>query len=149
MLFRSTVSGESDSNSPSRSREGHTHRRARRSRQRNRRDFKEGSKSVKFLTFNGHYAQPEKAMQFVTQFDAAFGMEDFYEPSKLRAVNLHLTGAASAWWESLLRDGTASKHWKAFKKAFHKQFMPKPFRDQVIRSWDNLHVKYNQNLHKR
>ena len=49
-----TASKESDSNSPSRS--GRTHRRAGPSRQGNRRDFKEGSMSVKFITFNGHYA---------------------------------------------------------------------------------------------
>ena len=35
-------------------------------------------------------------MQFIRQFDAAFGSESFYESS------LHLIGVASAWWEALL-----------------------------------------------
>ena len=45
-----------------------------------------------------------------------------------------------------MRDGTAAKRWKAFKKAFHKQFLPKPFRDQVVTSWDNLHMEEGESI---
>ena len=83
------------SSSPSRSPERHAHRRTERRRRRGPKEFKEGSKSVKFMTFNGYYAQPENAMQLIRQFDVAFGIEEFYEPSKLRVVSLHLTEAAS------------------------------------------------------
>ena len=79
-------------------------------------------------------------MQFIRQFDATFGNENFYDSSKLRIASLHLDGVASAWWEALLRDGSAPMHWKAFKKAFYKQFLPKPFKDQVVRAWDSLHI---------
>ena len=35
---------------------------------------------------------------------------------------------------------------RPFKKAFHKQFLPKPFRDQVIRSWDSLHMEEGESM---
>ena len=44
-------------------------------------EFKEGGKYERFITFNGRYGQAEKAVQFVRQFDAAFGSENFLESS--------------------------------------------------------------------
>ena len=87
---------------------------------------------MRFITFNGRYGQVEKAVQFVIQFDAAFGSENFLESSKLRMVSVHLTGIASAWWEALTQDGTAPKYWKGFKKASFKQFLPKEFKSHVM-----------------
>ena len=101
---------------------------------------------MKFITFNGNFAQLEKAMQFIRQFNAAFGSENFLESSKLKNVSLHLTGTASAWWEALVRDGTGPKHWKGFKKAFYSQFLPKPFKKHVIRAWDSLHMDENETI---
>ena len=69
-----------------------THRRGKKRKHGSKpREFKKSSKFVMFITFNGHFAQPEKAMQFIRKF-AAFGSENFYESSKLRIISLHLTG---------------------------------------------------------
>ena len=101
-------------------------------------EFKEGSKSVRFITFNGRYRQAEKAVQFVKQFDAAFGIENF--------LSLHLTGITSAWWEAQTQDGTGPKHWKGFKKAFFKQFLPKEFKSHIMNAWDSLHMEARESI---
>ena len=85
-------------------------------------------------------------MQFIRQFDATFGSKNFLESSKLRNVSLHLTGTANAWWEALVHDGTGSKHWKEFKKAFYSQFLPKPFKNHVIQAWDSLHMDEHETI---
>lgn len=41
-------------------------------------EFKEGGKPLRFVTFNGQYGHTEEAMQFNRQFDAAFGTEDYF-----------------------------------------------------------------------
>ena len=52
--------------------------------------FKEGGKNVTFITYDGSYGQTDKLLNFIQQFDAAFGGEDFTESSKLRHVSMYL-----------------------------------------------------------
>ena len=55
-----------------------TKRRPRRSRK-----FKEGGKSITFLTYDGKFGDLDKVLAFIQQFDATFGDENFSESSKL------------------------------------------------------------------
>ena len=64
--------------------------------------FKEGAKSITFLTYNnGTFEALDKVLAFIQQFDAAFGDENFSESSNLRNASMHFTKAARQWWSSL------------------------------------------------
>ena len=56
--------------------------------------FKEGGKSISFLTYDGAYGATDKVLAFVQQFDAAFGDEGFTESSKVRNVSMHFQKVA-------------------------------------------------------
>ena len=56
--------------------------------------FKEGGKSITFLTYNGTFGVLDKVLAFIHQYDADFGNENFFESSKLRNVSMHFTKAA-------------------------------------------------------
>ena len=63
--------------------------------------FKEGAKSITFLTYDGTFGALDKVLAFIQQFDAAFRDENFSESSKLRNVSMHFTKAARQWWSGL------------------------------------------------
>ncbi|MCO5599143.1 hypothetical protein L7F22_053243 [Adiantum nelumboides] len=59
--------------------------------------FKEGGKSISFLTYDGTFGATDKVLAFIQQFDAAFGDEGFTESSKLRHVAMHFQKSARQW----------------------------------------------------
>ena len=71
--------------------------------------FREGSKNVSFVTYDGTYGAIDKVLAFIQQFDAAFGGERFSESSKLRSVAMHLHKAGRQWWSSLKVQDKAPK----------------------------------------
>ncbi|MCO5589477.1 hypothetical protein L7F22_043444 [Adiantum nelumboides] len=60
--------------------------------------FKEGGKSISFLTYDGTFGATDKVLAFIQQFDAAFGDEGFTESSKLRHVAMHFQKSARQWY---------------------------------------------------
>ena len=58
---------------------------------------KEGGKNITFLTYDGAYGQTDKVLNFIQQFDASFGGEDFIESSKLHHVSMYLQKLARKW----------------------------------------------------
>ncbi|MCO5591502.1 hypothetical protein L7F22_045486 [Adiantum nelumboides] len=51
--------------------------------------FKEGGKSISFLTYDGTFGATDKVLAFIQQFDAPFGYGGFTESSRLRHVAMH------------------------------------------------------------
>ena len=70
-------------------------------RSRRYRKFKEGGKSITFLTYDGKFGDLDKVLAFIQQFDAAFGDENFSKSSKLRNASMHFTKATCHWWLGL------------------------------------------------
>ncbi|MCO5554914.1 hypothetical protein L7F22_008452 [Adiantum nelumboides] len=70
-------------------RRGHRRSHATRRRSNKLKKFKEGGKSISFLTYDGAFGATDKVLAFIRQFDVAFGDEGFTESSKLRHVREH------------------------------------------------------------
>ncbi|MCO5549343.1 hypothetical protein L7F22_002812 [Adiantum nelumboides] len=113
-----------------------------------RRKFKEGGKSITFLSFDGTFGNVDKVLGFIQQFDAAFGDENFSESSKLQHVAMHLQKSARQWWASLRSKGEAPKTWKTCRVAIMKQFLSHGASDQVLTAWRSLKLEEGENMQR-
>ncbi|MCO5552042.1 hypothetical protein L7F22_005552 [Adiantum nelumboides] len=100
--------------------------------------FKEGGKSISFLTYDGTFGATDKVLAFIQQFDAAFGDEGFTESSKLRHVAMHFRKSARQWWASLRANGEAPRTWKNLRVSIMKQFLSSDAKDKVLTEWRSL-----------
>ena len=110
--------------------------------------FKEGGKNVTFLTYDGSYGQVDKVLNFVQQFDAAFGGEHFTESSKLRHMSMYLQKSARKWWASLKTKGIQPRSWKRCRLELMKQFLPGNVKDDVLTAWRGLTYEKGDNIQK-
>ena len=108
--------------------------------------FKEGGKNVTFITYDGSYDQIDKLLNFIQQFDAIFGGEDFTESSKLRHVSMYLQKSARKWWASLKTKGIQPCTWKVCRLEMMKQFLTSNVRDDVLTAWRGLKLEKNQTI---
>ena len=148
MRKRSPSSPSSSSSSSSSESSGHYSKESKRRRHRKSypawkkshklKKFKEGGKSISFLTYDGTFGAMDKVLGFIQQFDAAFGDEGFTESSKLRHVAMHFQKSARQWWASLCGNGEAPKTWKALRTSIMKQFLPSDAKDKVLTEWRSL-----------
>ncbi|MCO5594902.1 hypothetical protein L7F22_048937 [Adiantum nelumboides] len=110
--------------------------------------FKEGGKNISFLTYDGTFGATDKVLDFIQQFDAAFGGEGFMESSKLRHVAMHFQKLARQWWASLRANGEAPKTWKALRASIMKQFLASDAKDKVLTEWRSLKLSPYESIHK-
>ncbi|MCO5561183.1 hypothetical protein L7F22_014804 [Adiantum nelumboides] len=110
--------------------------------------FKEGGKSISFLTYDGTSGATNKVLAFIQQFDAAFGYEGFTESSKICHVAEHLQTCARQWWASLRANEEASKTWKALRASIMKQFLSSDVKDKVLTKWRSLKLSPYESIHK-
>ncbi|RYA46877.1 reverse transcriptase domain-containing protein [Enterobacter cloacae complex sp. GF14B] len=110
--------------------------------------FKEGGKSISFLTYDGTFGATDKVLAFIQQFDAAFGDEGFTESSKLRHVAMHFQKSARQWWSSLRANGEAPRTWKALRASIMKQFLATDAKDKVLTEWRSLKLSPYESIHK-
>ena len=110
--------------------------------------FKEGGKNVTFLTYDGSYGQVDKVLNFIQQFDAAFGGENFTESSKLRHMSMYLQKSARKWWASLKTKGIQPRSWKRCRLEIMKQFLPGNVKDDVLTAWRGLTYEKGDNIQK-
>ena len=103
--------------------------------------FKEGGKNVTFLSFDGTYGHTDKVLNFIQQFDAAFGGESFTEESKLRHVAMYLQKSGRQWWASLRTKGKEPKTWKECRVAIMREFLTDDAKDDVLTTWRGLKLK--------
>ena len=110
------------------------------------RKFKEGGKNVSFLTYDGTFAQTDRVLSFIQQFDSAFGGEDFSESSKLRHVAMYLQKSARKWWASLKSVGRQPRTWKACRALMMKQFLTPNVKDEVFTAWRALKLEKGETI---
>ena len=67
--------------------------------------FKEGGKSITFLTYDGTFGAMDKILAFIQQYDMAFEDKDFLESSKLCNMAIRFTRLTCQWWSSLCACG--------------------------------------------
>ena len=100
--------------------------------------FKEGGKSIIFLTYDGTFREINKILDFIQQYDAAYGDEHFSKSSKLCNMAMYFEKLAHQWWSSLHAQGRAPRTWKALQDAIMKQFLPKNPKDKFLNSMAKL-----------
>ncbi|MCO5554859.1 hypothetical protein L7F22_008395 [Adiantum nelumboides] len=110
--------------------------------------FKEGGKSISFLTYDGTFGATDKVLAFIQQFDAVFGDEGFMESSKLRHVAMHFQKSARQWWASLWANGEAPQRWKNLRASIMKQFLSSDAKDKVLTEWQSLKLTPYESIHK-
>ncbi|MCO5607079.1 hypothetical protein L7F22_061271 [Adiantum nelumboides] len=110
--------------------------------------FKEGGKSISFLTYDGTFGATDKVLAFIQQFDAAFGDEGFTESSKLRHVAMHFQKSARQWWASLRANGEAPQTWKNLRASIMKQFLSSDAKDKVLTEWQSLKLTPYESIQK-
>ncbi|MCO5594234.1 hypothetical protein L7F22_048261 [Adiantum nelumboides] len=110
--------------------------------------FKEGGKSISFLTYDGTFGATDKVLAFIQQFDAAFGDEGFTESSKLRHVAMHFQKSARQWWASLRANGEAPRTWKNLRVSIMKQFLSSDAKDKVLTEWRSLKLTPYESIQK-
>ncbi|MCO5587360.1 hypothetical protein L7F22_041309 [Adiantum nelumboides] len=110
--------------------------------------FKEGGKTVSFLTYDGTFGATDKVLALIQQFDAAFGDEGFTKSSKLRHVAMHFQKSARQWWASLRANGEVPKTWKALRASIMKQFLASDAKDKVLTEWRSLKLSPYESIHK-
>ncbi|MCO5556623.1 hypothetical protein L7F22_010174 [Adiantum nelumboides] len=110
--------------------------------------FKEGGKSISFLTYDGTFGATDKVLVFIQQFDAAFGDEGFTESSKLRHVAMHFQKSARQWWASLRANGEAPRTWKNLRASIMKQFLSSDAKDKVLTEWRSLKLTPYESIQK-
>ncbi|MCO5558894.1 hypothetical protein L7F22_012484 [Adiantum nelumboides] len=110
--------------------------------------FKEGGKSISFLTYYGTFCATDKVLAFIQQFDAAFGDEGFTESSKLRHVAMHFQKSARQWWASLRANGEAPQTWKNLRASIMKQFLSSDAKDKVLTEWQSLKLSPYESIQK-
>ncbi|RXY01909.1 hypothetical protein DD576_30265, partial [Klebsiella pneumoniae] len=110
--------------------------------------FKEGGKSISFLTYDGTFGSTDKVLAFIQQFDAAFGDEGFTESSKLHHVAMHFQKSTRQWWSSLQANGEAPLTWKALRASIMKQFLATDAKDKVLTEWRSLKLSPYESIHK-
>ncbi|MCO5587665.1 hypothetical protein L7F22_041616 [Adiantum nelumboides] len=110
--------------------------------------FKEGGKSISFLTYNGTFGASDKVLAFIQQFDAAFGDEGFTESSKLCHVAMHFEKSARQWWASLRANGEAPQTRKNLRASIMKQFLSSDAKDKVLTKWQSLKLTPYESIHK-
>ncbi|MCO5570558.1 hypothetical protein L7F22_024282 [Adiantum nelumboides] len=110
--------------------------------------FKEGGKSISFLTYDGTFGATDKVSAFIQQFDAAFGDEGFTESSKLCHVAMHFQKSTRQWWASLRANGEAPRTWKNLRASIMKQFISSDAKDKVLTEWQSLKLTPFESIHK-
>ncbi|MCO5554482.1 hypothetical protein L7F22_008011 [Adiantum nelumboides] len=110
--------------------------------------FKEGGKSISFLTYDGTFGATDKVLAFIQQFDAAFGDEGFTESLKLQHVAMHFQKSARRWWASLRANGEAPQTWKNLRASIIKQFLSSDAKDKVLTEWQSLKLTPYESIHK-
>ena len=85
--------------------------------------FKEGEKSITYLTYDGTFGAMDKVLAFIQQYDVASRDEFFFEYSNLRNVAMHFTKSVHQWWSGLYAQGRAPRTWKALCLAIMKSFL--------------------------
>ncbi|MCO5573329.1 hypothetical protein L7F22_027098 [Adiantum nelumboides] len=110
--------------------------------------FKEGGKSISFLTYDGTFGAIDKVLAFIQQFNAAFGDEGFTESYKLHHLNMHFQKSARQWWSSLQANGEAPQTWKALRASIMKQFLATNAKDKVLTKWQSLKHSPYESIHK-
>ncbi|MCO5586138.1 hypothetical protein L7F22_040078 [Adiantum nelumboides] len=110
--------------------------------------FKEGAKSISFLTYDGTFGATDKVLAFIQQFDAAFGDEGFTESSKLHHVAMHFQKSARQWWASLRANGESPQTWKNLRASIMKQFLSSDAKDKVLTEWQSLKLTPFKSIHK-
>ncbi|MCO5607614.1 hypothetical protein L7F22_061811 [Adiantum nelumboides] len=110
--------------------------------------FKEGGKSISFLTYDGTFGATDKVLAFIQQFDAAFGDEGFTESSKLRHVAMHFQKFARQWWASVRANGEAPRTWKNLRASIMKQFLSSDAKDKVLTEWQSLKLTPYESIQK-
>ncbi|MCO5602722.1 hypothetical protein L7F22_056859 [Adiantum nelumboides] len=110
--------------------------------------FKDGGKSISFLTYDGTFGATDKVLSFIQQFDAAFGDEGFMESSKLHYVAMHFHKSAKQWWASLQANGEAPQTWRNIRASIMKQFLSSDAKDKVLTKWKNLKLTPFESIHK-
>ncbi|MCO5603559.1 hypothetical protein L7F22_057710 [Adiantum nelumboides] len=148
----SSPSSSSDESGGSSSREsprrGHRRSHAAWRRSNKLKKFKEGGKSISFLTYDGTFGATDKVLAFIQQFDAAFGDEGFTESSKLRHVAMHFQKSARQWWASLRANGEAPRTWKNLRVSIMKQFLSSDAKDKVLTEWRSLKLTPYESIQK-
>ncbi|MCO5548763.1 hypothetical protein L7F22_002225 [Adiantum nelumboides] len=110
--------------------------------------FKEGGKSISFLTYDGTFGATDKVLAFIQQFDAAFGDEGFTESSKLRHIAMHFQKSTRQWWASLRDNEEAPQTWKNLRASIMKQFLSSDAKDKVLAEWQSLKLTPYESIHK-
>ncbi|MCO5600158.1 hypothetical protein L7F22_054266 [Adiantum nelumboides] len=110
--------------------------------------FKEGGKSISFLTYDGIFGATDKVLAFIQQFDAAFGDKGLTKSSKLHHVAMHLQKSAKQWWASLWANGEAPPTWKNLRASIMKQFLSSDAKDKVLTKWRSLKLTSFESIHK-
>ncbi|MCO5605224.1 hypothetical protein L7F22_059404 [Adiantum nelumboides] len=148
----SSPSSSSDESGGSSSREsprrGHRRSHAAWRRSNKLKKFKEGGKSISFLTYDGTFGATDKVLAFIQQFDATFGDEGFTESSKLRHVAMHFQKSARQWWASLRANGEAPRTWKNLRVSIMKQFLSSDAKDKVLTEWQSLKLTPYESIQK-
>ena len=108
--------------------------------------FKEGAKSITFLTYDGTFGALDKVLAFIQQFDAAFGDENFSESSKLRNVSMHFTKATCQWWSGLRTQRRTPKKWKTLCLAIMKSSLHGNTKDKDLTAWQSLKMMPHESI---
>ncbi|MCO5598503.1 hypothetical protein L7F22_052600 [Adiantum nelumboides] len=146
----SSSSDESGGNSLRKSpRRGHRRSHAAWRRSNKVKKFKEGGKSISFLTYDGTFAATDKVLAFIQQFDAVLGDEGFTESSKLRHVAMHFQNSARLWWASTRANGEAPQTWKNLRASIIKLFLSSDAKDKVLTEWQSLKLTPLESIHKK
>ena len=87
-------------------------------------------------------------LDFIQQFNSAFGGEYFEECSKLRHVAMYFQKSARQWWASLRTRGIAPRTWKECKRAIMKQVLTNDAEDNVLSAWQSLTLEPNETIQK-
>ena len=110
--------------------------------------FKEGGKSIILLSNNGTYGHKNKVLNFIQQFDAAFGGENFTKQSNLCHVAMYLQNLACQWWASMQNQGTELKTWKDCRDTILRPFLMDQAKDDVLRTWQALKLEKGKSIQK-
>ena len=103
--------------------------------------LKEGGKSSTFLTYDGAYGPTGKMLNFIQNFDATFGGEDFIKGFKLHHVAMHLENFVQQRWNSLWSQVIALIVFVKCRATIMEHFLTDQVCDNVNTTWRSLKME--------
>lgn len=91
-----------------------------------------------FLSFNGTYGNTDKVLNFIQQFDAAFGGDNLPKKSKLKHVAMYFQKSTRQWGATRRAQRLALRTWEECKVAIMKQFLTDEAKDEILMTWRSL-----------